>query len=154
MRIDVAQPIAAPPDAVFARVADFGALEARARRRGLPLERLSDDPPAWRVGVSWHGITRSVDLRIEPHDGRQAFGVAAATRGVDGGAVVDVAATGEGSLLSVGIDLQPHGMAGRMLLRTLDLARPVLETRLRAALTRIAAEIEVDAGDGEVGRPR
>jgi hypothetical protein len=148
MRIEVEQQVAAPPEAVLARAADFAGFEARARRRGLPVERLADDPPAWRLGVTWHGHVHGVLLRIEGPVLPKGYRVAAEVRGIDALCVVDVALDGVQSMLSVRIDLAGRGIAGRMLMKTLGPARPVLEDRLRGALARLAAEMEPGAGAG------
>jgi hypothetical protein len=140
MRIEVAEQVAAPPAAVFARAADFDAFEAWARRRGLPVERVAEDPPAWRVGVTWRGLALSVDLAVDALDAPRRYAVSGEARGVDGRAAVEVVPGPAGSVLSVRIELRGRGVAGRMLMQPLRLARPVLEGRIRGALAALAAE--------------
>lgn len=152
MRIEAEQRVAAPPESVFDRVADLAGFEERARRRGMPVERLADDPPAWRLGVDWHGITAAVELGVEALDAPRSYVVGMATRGVGGCATVEVVPDAGGSILRVRIDAEPSGMKGRMLVQTLRLALPKLEGRLSDVLARLAAEIE-DGADGEPLRP-
>ena len=142
MRLEVTQAVAAPPEAVFARLADFPGFEARARRRRIPVKRLSDDPPAWHIGVDWHGFSQEVELHvvwIRPPEGYEA---ALATRGLDGTARVTVVPAPGGSRLTVALEVGSRGFAGRLVLQTLAFARPALEARLKGALARLAAEVE------------
>lgn len=142
MRIEATQPVMAPPEAVFARMADFEMFEARARRRALPVERLAHDPPAWRIGVDWRGMAYSVELAVETVTAPSGYVANVAARGVGGSAVIDILPRAPGSLLLVALDLWGQGLAGRMAMQTLGFARPMLEGRLQGALAKLAAEIE------------
>ena len=142
MRIAARQRIAAAPEAVFARLADFEMFEARAARRGIPVERLADDPPAWRIGVDWHGIRQEVDLKVRRVTPPEGYAAHVETRGMGGDARIEIVEEGKGSLLSVVLELEGHGFAGRMLMQTLSFARAALEGRLAGALAKLAAEIE------------
>ena len=145
MRIDAEQAIAAPPEAVFARLADFEMFERRAERRGIPVERVDRDPPGWRIGVDWRGMSYTVDLQVETVTPPAGYTASVKTRGVGGSAVIDVAPHAGGSLLSVAVDVAGRGLAGRVVLQTLAFARPALEGRLKRALAKLAAEIEAAA---------
>jgi hypothetical protein len=142
MRIEARQPVAAAPETVFARIAHFEMFEERARRRSVPVERLADDPPAWRIGVDWRGLAYSVELQVETVTAPSGYTANVLTRGVGGSAAVDIAPADRGSLLSVALHLEGQGMAGRMVMQSLSFARPALEGRLRSALAKLASEIE------------
>ncbi len=145
MRIEAVQSVAASPDAVFARLADFEMFEARAQRRGIPVDRLADDPPAWRIGVEWKGLSYKVDLAVVTVEPPKGYTANVATRGVSGSARIDIAEDGAGSVLSVALALEGRGLAGRMVMQTLNFARPVLVGRLESALAKLAEEIEAGA---------
>jgi carbon monoxide dehydrogenase subunit G len=142
MRIEAEQHVAAPPEAVFARLADFESFEARAGRRGIPVERLENDLPGWRIGVDWHGMSYAVDLQVQTVTPPEGYSASVATRGVDGTAVIAIAPQDGGSRLRVTISADGRGVAGRMVLQTLGFARPILEGRLSRALSKLAGEIE------------
>jgi carbon monoxide dehydrogenase subunit G len=142
MRIEASRRVAAGPEAVFARLTDFPGFEARARARQLPVERLSEAPPAWRIGVSFRGMDYPVELRVGSVTPPEGYVAELATRGMGGTADVRIEPEGDGSLLSVTLDVAGRGLAGRAALQAVALARPLLETRLAGALARLAAEIE------------
>lgn len=142
MRIEAEQAIAAAPEAVFARIADFEMFEARAERRGIPVERLDHDPPGWRIGVTWKGIAYTVDLQVETVTPPEGYTASVVTRGAEGTAEIGIVPDTSGSRLSVAVDVEGQGFAGRVVMQTLGFARPALEGRLRGALGRLAAEIE------------
>ena len=148
MRIAAEQAIAAPPETVFGRLADFPMFEERARRRHLPVERLTDDPPAWRIGAEWRGMSYDVELRVETVTPPEGYTAAVAARGVEGQARIRIVPDGDGSVASVAVDFDARGLAGRMLMQTLQFARPMLEGRLKGALAKLAAEIEGGAAAG------
>jgi hypothetical protein len=142
VRLEAAQIVEAPPEVVFHRLADFEMFEDRAARRGMPVKRLTADPPAWRIGVDWRGLLHEVDLMVHDIAAPRGYVARVATRGIDGDAAVEIAPRDPGSLLSVALRLDGQGFAGRMLLQTVNFARPMLEGRLKGALARLAAEIE------------
>ena len=143
MRVGATQRVAAPSETVFARLADFDMFEERARRRNIPVSRLANDPPAWRIGVDWKGMSYTVDLNVVSVSPPEGYTADVATRGVGGSAVIDIAEDGAGSVLSVALDLEGKGFAGRMVMQTLSFARPALVGRLEGALAKLAREIEV-----------
>jgi hypothetical protein len=108
----------------------------------MPVERLAENPPAWRIGVDWRGLLHEVDLMVQDIAAPRGYTARVATRGIDGDAAVAIAPRDPGSLLSVALRLDGQGFAGRMLLQTVNFARPMLEGRLEGALARLAAEIE------------
>ena len=148
MRLNARRPVAAPPDAVFDRLADFSMFEARAERRGIPVDRIASDPPAWRIGVDWRGVAHEVELHVLSVARPEGYDARVATRGVSGMAAVDIRAGGPGTLLAVDLQLRGEGFAGRMVLQTLTFARGMLQARLDGALGKLALEIEAGAGRG------
>ncbi len=143
MRLSVTQDFAAPPEAVFDRVADFARFEDRARDRGaevLPLA--SEEGLGWCVFFEWHGMRHEVDLVIEAIERPDGYSARVATRGITGtGAITLRPLERRFTRLYADFDLGATTFAGRLVMQTLGFARPALEARLRRRLAQLADEI-------------
>lgn len=147
MRLKVTQDIAAPPERVFDRVADFAHFEERAVARGAEVRPLAtDDGLGWQVLFDWHGARREVDVRVETIDRPRGYEASVVTRGVRGTSEVSVTPLEGGpTRLVVALDLGATSFAGQLVMQTLSFARPALEARLSRRLSDLAREIEAGA---------
>lgn len=142
MRIEVTQPIAAGPERVFDYFADFDMFEARARRRGWQVRRMSQDPPEWLVRAEWHRLSHDVRIAVEGTTRCSGYRAVATTTGIAGTMEMQIAPDAAGCNVRLVINLSGVGLKGRILLKSLTLARHTLEGRLGRLLSRLATEVE------------
>ena len=143
MKLSAVQDIAAPPEAVFARIADFERFESRARARGAEVRPLTGaGRPGWSVSVDWQGVRRTADLVVETITPPEGYTLGLSTRGIAGTGAVTLMPAGSGTRLTLALDLGATTFAGRLLMQTLTFARPALEGALSRRLAKLAAEVE------------
>lgn len=150
MRISARRDIDAPPEAVFAALADFARYEGQARSNGIEVVRLDEgdgpDGAAWRIGAQIRGIHRAIEARVVSYVPPEQLAVQAESDGLS--ALIDgevVARAPDRSTLHVRIDLTSSTLKARLVLPSLKLARGALAERLDHQLDRLARSIEATA---------
>lgn len=134
MRFTTEERIAAPADWVFARIADPGAVEGAARRRGVRIERTPERAPdgghAWRAAFEFRGMRREADLAMTPDAGAREIALRGESAGLTGQGTARVVPDGpDACRLAVDVELSAGGLTGRAFLQSLKLARGRIQDR-------------------------
>ena len=154
MRLTAGEEVGAPAAAAFARLTEFGRIEAAARARGVEVERLGEAPMRWRVAFEAAGARRVAEMRltgIAPPEGAAPgrIDLEAAAPGVAARIALAVAPLGE-ARCRVGIEatLRGTGFGGRVLLGTLALGAGRIEQAMAERLASFGRDLEAQRGAG------
>lgn len=148
MRIATEATADAPRDAVMERMLDEEAVTARARARGLEVEKAG--PDAWLVRHTLMGIGRETRVSlVERSPGR--LRIDTDTGGITSRTEVRLlpAGTGVGPGTRIVTDtrVEARGIAGRLALKALQPARGEIERRVQAGVASFADEFGPRADD-------
>ena len=151
MRLSAVAEAAAPAHAVLAHLADFEAHEARARARGLSVERLPEAGPVWHVGYDLLGARRETRLRVASQDA-SGLRIATETSGVEGDVAVRLTPLGpERTRIAVEVALAARTLGARLALAPVRVAGGALERRLADGLAETARRVGADWARARAG---
>jgi carbon monoxide dehydrogenase subunit G len=148
MKITSRQDIEAPVAFVYDALKDFDYWERAAMRRGADVTRtnaLQTIGPglAWAIRFPLRGKDRKVSLRLVSLDAQSKLEFAGQGGNYTGTAVVDLLELGaKRTRLSMVAEIKPVGLAARLVLQSLKLARGRMQGRVDKRTAAIAAEIE------------
>jgi carbon monoxide dehydrogenase subunit G len=160
MKITTRQDIEAPVAFVFESLKDFDYWERAAMRRGADVTH-TNDPDAAGPGLAWairfpfRGKDRKMTLQLTSMEAPGQMGFAAGGGSFEGTAVVDLLALGSRrTRLSMTAEVKPKGLAARLVLQSLKLARGRMQGRADKRVAAIAADIEerFRASNRQMGR--
>ena len=148
MQITSRQDIEAPVSFVYDTLKDFDYWERAAMRRGAEVTRtdgLQATAPglAWAIRFPFRGKDRKLTLQLVALEapGRMAFSGSGGS--FDGTAAVDLMELGaKRTRLSLMAEAKPRGLAARLVLQSLKLARGRTQGRLDKRVAAIAMDIE------------
>ena len=124
---------------VRARLGDFAAIEAAARRAGVEVERIAQSPPAWRVGVDVLGARREAEFRLV-EDAPERMRSEGEAAGVRGGVLIVLAPLGPGrTRIDLSVDAEAVSLKGRAVLAPAKLALGTIQSKVQERLERFAA---------------
>lgn len=151
MRLSVAQEIAAPVEAVWTDVADVERLESLARQRDPGLRRVPDGPVGpgtrWELAVPVQGRRRRVTLELLEMTSPDVVRMRATVEGVAlTSDLTFTALSADRTRMALAVEGRSSGLAGRVLLGALSVARPTVERRMRERLAIVAKRIELRKG--------
>lgn len=151
MRLRASHPVAAPREAVIARLCDVDALLAELGPGGAGLTRLDAPAPAgvgsvWQGQVGINGVVRPLEARLTAMDRPESLRIEAAAGGIglDARFRLDPL-PGHGTELSLEADLRPLSLKGRVAVQSLRLLHGNLTRRLQDRLARLARHLEETA---------
>jgi carbon monoxide dehydrogenase subunit G len=148
MKITSRQDIEAPMGFVFDCLKDFDYWERAAMRRGADVTRTHDPATvgpglAWLIRFPFRGRDRKVALRVTGLDAPGQMAFAGGGGSFEGTAVVDLLELGaKRTRLAMAAEVKPQGLAARLILQSLKLARGRMQGRVDARVAAIAMEIE------------
>lgn len=147
MKFSGREDIDAPHDVVWAQVADFGAFERQAMRRGADVQRIDAGPvvqgSGWKIAFTYRGKERrmkAVMARLDPPNGLQLDTVSSGIDGVTQVELVPLSPTR--TRLSMSIELSAKSLTARLVLQSLKLAKGSLSNRFKTRLKDFAQEVE------------
>ncbi|MGR3493556.1 MAG: SRPBCC family protein [Shimia sp.] len=148
MQLNSSQEIAVPASVVFDAITDFEAFERRAESRMTDVQR-SDSLTAPGVGMRWsftftfRGTARAAQVEITEYIEPTTLQAVITTGGLRVTADADIVTLGpERSRLNLTVNMASSGIAGKLLLQSLKLARGKIEERVDTALARFARDLE------------
>ena len=147
MQFDIAVPVNAPKDWVFAKAADFAALENIARDYGATLNRHPTASVAmgtvWTAEVSIRGTQRRAETRLVQIAPDVSYALDSQLGGLVAKTTVSCQPGGPTeTTLRVVCAMTADSLKGRLLLQTLRLGQGRIEARLRGRLAAYAEVIE------------
>lgn len=150
MRIEAAEEIALGIDEAFRQATDVEALERRAIRRGIEVQRLSDGAPedlSWRITGEIADARREAEVQISHWVPPGELALLATTDGLRLNiAVRFTPLTARRTRVTVGMDFSARGLKHRMALATLSLARSRIAAWLGRGLASLVKDMEQRAG--------
>ena len=137
MRLGARARAAAPPEAVMARLTDYPAHEARARARGLDVDRLGA-AEAWVVRHELLGARRETRIEVVARD-PSGLRLATDTGGVASDVAIRLAPLGDGATeIAVDVAVTARTLGARLAMGPVRMAGGEIERRLRAGLEAFA----------------
>ena len=148
MKLTAKSDVEAPAAFVFAQLADFGAWERAAMRRGADVMRqdtLTKAGPGmvWATQFPYRGKERRVTIRLDAIKPNSHLTLSGVSRLVDGVVTIDVLdlAT-KRTRIEIRLDMKPKTFAARLYIQTMRLARARVERTFSQRVSQLAIEIE------------
>lgn len=148
MKFSTRTDIEAPLSFVFARAANFEALERQVLRRGVEVQR-TKAADATGIGLAWsarakvRGKMRDFDAAVTAYDAPNGYTVEGRADGLRYTATVEtIGLSRSRTRLLVALDLRPTTLAARVLLQSLKLAKGTLTSRFDGRISAFAQDIE------------
>ena len=136
---------------VRARLGDFAAIEAAARRAGVDVERIAEAPLTWRVGVDALGARREAEFRLV-EDAPERMRSEGEAAGVKGGVlIVLVPLAPARTRIDLAVEAEATSLKGRAVLAPAKLALGTIQTKVQERLERFAASFGGQPGGGASG---
>jgi hypothetical protein len=160
MKITSRQDIEAPISFVYDALKDFDYWERAAMRRGADVTRtnapqITGPGLSWLIRFSFRGKDRKLALQLVTLQVPGQLGFTGAGGSFDGTASVDLMELGaKRTRLSLVAEAKPRGLAARLVLQSLKLARGRTQGRLDMRVAAIAMDIEerFRASNRQMGR--
>ncbi len=148
MKFSTRQDIEAPIDYVFARTADFSALERQAMRRGIVVDR-ADNLQSNGIGICWNvaypyrGKTRKIRGELTEYDAPNSYLIQSVSGGIEADFDVEFLPLSRGrTRLLVGLQLTPKSLSARLLVQSMKLAKSSLDDRFVTRITQFASDVQ------------
>lgn len=148
MKLTTREDIAAPIEAVFGHVADFGWYERAAMRRGAEVVR-TDDLKSPGKGMSWHaefefrGRDRKADVDLVEYDNPNGMTLVMRASGLEVEAVIElVAMSRTRTRMNISMEATPRTIPARLMIQSAKLARTNIQTRYRRRIAEFCADLE------------
>ena len=157
MKLTAKSDVEAPAAFVFGQIADFGAWELAAMRRGADVMRqdtLTKVGPGmiWATQFQYRGKERLVTIRLDAIRPYSHLALTGMSRLVDGVMTVEVLElAAKRTRIEVRLDLKPKTIAARLYVQTLRLTRARVERRFSQRVSQLAIEIEDRFRPAKVG---
>ena len=147
MRIEASAEAPAPLERVRARLGEFDAIEAAARRAGVEVERVSAAPLAWRVGVEALGARREAVFTLV-EDAPERMRSEGEAAGVRGGVLILLSPLGpDRTRIDLAVEAEAVSLKGRAVLAPARLAQGAIAAKVQEKLERFAASFGASGGD-------
>lgn len=148
MELTTREDIAAPIEAVFANVADFGWFERAAMRRGAEVVRTDSlDTPgpgmAWHGAFEYRGRPRKADVELVEYDPPNGMRYVMRAAGLEVALVVELMEMSDSrTRMNVTTESTPRTIPARLMVQSAKLARTTIEKRYRRRIAQYCAELE------------
>ncbi|GAA6195713.1 SRPBCC family protein [Pseudophaeobacter sp.] len=148
MELTSKEDVDTPLAEVFEAISDFASFERSAIRRGIEVQRLSDDPTpqvgmAWDIQTEFRGKPRKLHLKLSSYEPTTLIGFDGESPSLSGkGQIELLALSPRRTRLSVKVNLQAKTLSGRLLLQSLKLARSKINTRFKQRVAEFASLTE------------
>jgi len=148
MELTSKEDVDAPLAEVFAAISDFASFERSAIRRGVEVQRLSDDPApqvgmAWDVRADFRGKPRELRLELSTYEPTTLITLSGVSNSLSGSGQIEfLALSPRRTRLSVKVKLEAKTLSGRLLLQSLKLARSKVNKRFKHRVAEFASLTE------------
>jgi carbon monoxide dehydrogenase subunit G len=148
MKLSAKEDIEAPLAFVSEVMADFEAWERAAMRRGAEVDRLDTlrkpgPGMAWRVGFTYRGKDRKLDIKLLDLEPEQRLNFEFTGRPAEGVLNIELAEMGPRRTRVVAtMELKPRTLAARLFFQSLRLAKAKVMRRFALRLSQLGADIE------------
>jgi hypothetical protein len=140
-----------PIGKVFDNLADFGAFERFARRKGVEVTRSAPGGEAqgWHLRFTLRGRKREMSVRLTDFERPERMNFAAESKSFDlQFALTLIALSKSRTRLGVELDIRPRTLSGRLLLQSMRLAKSSNSRRFEEAVRSFADKLERGAFSG------
>lgn len=148
MKFTVKQDVDAPIAFAFAYLADFGAWERSAMRRGAEVAR-TDQMRSPAAGMSWtatfpyRGKLRKLDIRLTKMGLPHKLNLTAHSTAIEVDLAADLAEmSARRSRLHLTLEVLPRNLAARLFIQSMRLARTRVDRKFALRVAQIITEIE------------
>ena len=148
MKLSTREDIAAPIEAVFKHISDFGWFERAAMRRGAEVVR-SDKIKEPGAGMSWHaefpfrGRDRKADVDLTHYAPPNEMTLQMRAAGLEVHCAIDLMAMSRSrTRMNVTMEAIPRTIPARLMIQSAKLARTSIQKRYRRRIAEYAAELE------------
>lgn len=148
MKLTTREDVAAPIEAVFAQIADFGWFERAAMRRGAEVVR-TDKLTQPGKGMSWHadfeyrGRDRKADVDLAEYDPPEGMTLIMRAAGLEVACIIElIAMSRTRTRMNITMDATPRTIPARLMIQSAKLARTNIQKRYRRRIAEYAAELE------------
>ncbi|MDJ0821085.1 MAG: SRPBCC family protein [Paracoccaceae bacterium] len=148
MELSAREDIEAPLDRVFAQLTDFEAIERRALRRGVEIQR-TDNLAGPAAGMSWkatfrfRGKTRTADVTLSDFTPPEQLVFDSVTGGLETHTRIECVALSRGrTRISIVTVLQPKTLSARLLVQSLKLAKSSISRKFSNRMAVLAKDLE------------
>ena len=150
MKFVATEEVAAPIEAVWARVSDFDGFETRAAARAGPIERRPPGPASkgtvWEGRVEAMGKVRDARVTLERLDPEESLVARGVVEGVEVDCLVALEPLGsQRTRMVVTTEASGTGIAARLALKAASLKKASLDERYARRLADFAGSIEAGA---------
>ncbi|MCD9148104.1 SRPBCC family protein [Pseudophaeobacter flagellatus] len=148
MELSSKEDVNAPLSDVFDALSDFANFERSAIRRGIEVQRLSNDSTpqvglAWDLRADFRGKPREVHLELATYEPSTLIGLNGDSNSLIGqGQIELLALSPKRTRISVKVKLKAKTLSGRLLLQSLKLARAKVNRRFRHRVAEFASLTE------------
>lgn len=148
MELSSKEDIDAPLVDVFAAISDFASFERSAIRRGIEVQRLSEDLTpqpglAWEIRGEFRGKPREARMELVDYDPSNLIGFMGESPSLKGkGRIELLALSPRRTRLAVTMGVQAKTLSGRLLLQSLKLARSKVNKRFKNRVAEFASLTE------------
>jgi len=148
MQIASKEDIEAPIEDVFAMLSEFESFERSAIRRGIEVQRMSEDAAprkglSWAVRFSWRGKTRDMHLELAEYDRPTGMRFEGVSPTMNGTLVLDLLPLSQRrTRMAVVLNLKPRTLAARLMIQSARLAKANLTRRFKLKVAEYAKSME------------
>lgn len=148
MKLTTREDVAAPIEAVFAQLADFGWFERAAMRRGAEVvrtDKLEQPGPgmAWHAEFEFRGRDRKADVTLAAYDPPEGMTLIMRAAGLEVECGIDlVAMSRTRTRMNVTMEARPRTIPARLMIQSAKLARTNIQKRYRRRIAEYAEELE------------
>ena len=153
MELTSKEDVDAPLAEVFEAISDFSSFERSAIRRGVEVQRLSEDVTpqvgmAWDVRADFRGKPRELRLSLSAYEPATLIGLNGDSNSLTGkGRIELLALSPRRTRLSVKVKVEAKTLSGRLLLQSMKLARSKVNKRFKHRVAEFASLTEARLTD-------
>ncbi len=148
MELSSKEDVDAPLSEVFEAISDFASFERSAIRRGVDVQRLSDDITpqiglAWDIRTDFRGKPREMRLQVSSYEPTTKIGLDGDSAALQGSGQIELLALSpQRTRISVTVKIKAKTLSGRLLLQSLKLARSKVNRRFKHRVAEFASLTE------------
>lgn len=148
MELTSNEDVDAPIAEVFDAISDFASFERSAIRRGVEVQRLSEDLTpkpglAWEIRAEFRGKPREAKLELAQYEPSTLIGLTGESPSLKGNSRIELLALSpRRTRIAVSVEVQAKTLSGRLLLQSLKLARSKVNKRFKNRVAEFASLTE------------
>ncbi|MDV7144620.1 SRPBCC family protein [Tropicimonas sp. TH_r6] len=146
MKFTTREDIDAPIGAVWTAVTDARRFEDKAIRKGVQVQRLSEDAvdlgASWTARFDYRGIRREMESVVTGFEAPRLLELDGNVGGLDGFLTVELSELSpETTRLELTLEIRPESLTAKMLVQTMRMAKGRLDKRFRKRVRHFAKRI-------------